>query len=329
MQFLELNLYQFSLLGVKMPVVIILISMVLLFLLASFVAYRMAFWVQRDKDGNTVSLFMEGMSQNDRDIVDKCIEEMEKIPFEQVYTKAFDGKKLAGRYYHQKDGAPLQIQIHGYKGSALRDFCGGNKLARQMGFNTLVVDQRGHAKSGGSTTTFGIKERQDVLAWIDWCNARFGSDTPIVLAGISMGASTVLMATELDLPKNVVGVIADCPYSSPKDIVTKVCRDMKVPSVLALPLLMVGARVFGNFNFGKQSVVKAVENAKIPLLLIHGKEDDFVPAYMSEQIFEHYAHPDKTLKLFEGASHGMSYIVDAKTYEQLTYEFVDKVLSNN
>ena len=311
-----------------MPVIIISFCLILLFFAACYVAYRLAFFVQRDKDGNTLSLVMEGIGEKERKIIDDCEEEMRNLPFEQVYTTAKDGKRLAGRYYHIKDGAPLQIQVHGYKGSALRDFCGGNKLARKLGFNTLVVDQRGHAKSCGSTTTFGIKEQHDVLSWIDWCNKRFGSDTPIILAGISMGASTVLFATQLDLPKNVVGVIADCPFSSPKAIVTKVCKSMKVPPFFALPLLTVGARLFGNFHFGNHSVVKAVENAKIPALIVHGKDDDFVPAEMSQEIFENYAHADKTLHLFEGAGHGMSYIVDAKTYEQLTYDFVNRVLKN-
>ena len=110
-----------------MPVIIISFCLILLFFAACYVAYRLAFFVQRDKDGNTLSLVMEGIGEKERKIIDDCEEEMRNLPFEQVYTTAKDGKRLAGRYYHIKDGAPLQIQVHGYKGSALRDFCGGNK----------------------------------------------------------------------------------------------------------------------------------------------------------------------------------------------------------
>ena len=175
------------------------------------------------------------------------IRQMDEIPYEAVTISAQDGTKLAVRYYHVRDGAPLQIQLHGYRGTALRDFCGGNKLARESGQNTLVVDQRAHGKSGGTTITFGIRERLDCLCWVEYASQRFGSDIPVFLSGVSMGAATVLMASELELPANVVGIIADCPYSSPEAIIRKVCQqDMHLPPVLVMPsVLPVPCRSYG------------------------------------------------------------------------------------
>lgn len=149
---------------------------------------------------------------------------MDELTFESVFITSFDGVKLYARYYHVRDGAPLQIQFHGYRGSALLDFCGGNKLAREIGHNTLVVDQRAHGKSGGNTITFGINERYDCLSCINYAVERSGKETPIFLSGVSMDAATVLMASELNLPDNVIGIIADSPYSSPEEIIRKVCR---------------------------------------------------------------------------------------------------------
>ena len=191
------------------------------------------------------------------------------------------------RYYHVRDGAPLQIQFHGYRGAALRDFCGGNKLARESGQNTLVVDQRAHGKSGGNTITFGIRERLDCLSWVKYANQRFSSGTPIFLSGVSMGATTVLMASELKLPANVMGIIADCPYSSPEVIIRKVCReDMHLPPALTMPLIRLGARLFGHFVLNESSAVQAVGNKNIPILLLHGEDDRFVPCDMSREIFD-------------------------------------------
>ena len=75
---------------------------------------------------------------NERRRMLALIEELEQIPFEPVTIRSRDGLKLYGRYYHVRDGAPVQIQVHGYRGSALRDFCGGSKLAREMGMNILL-----------------------------------------------------------------------------------------------------------------------------------------------------------------------------------------------
>ncbi len=248
--------------------------------------------------------------------------EMKAIPFESVTISSADGLALHGRYYHWQDGAPLQIQFHGYKGHPMRDFCGGHKLARELGFNVLVIDQRAHAKSQGRTITFGILERQDCLAWVNYAVKRFGEACPIYLAGISMGAATVLMATELALPPQVKGIIADCPYSSPKAIICKVSNDVHIPARLSFPFARLGALLYGKFVFRTHiSAVNAVKSANIPILLIHGEADDFVPCHMSREIYEACASP-KTLVVIPNAPHGMSYLQDPDGYRQAVEDFV-------
>ena len=251
------------------------------------------------------------------------------IPYESVSISARDGTRLFARYFHVRDGAPLQIQFHGYRGTALRDFCGGNKLARESGQNTLVVDQRAHGRSGGRTITFGIRERMDCLCWAEYASQRFGSNTPIFLSGVSMGAATVLMASELELPCNVIGIIADCPYSSPEAIIRKVCReDMHLPPALVMPFVRLGARLFGHFDLKEVSAVQAVRNTDIPILLLHGEDDRFVPCDMSREIFDACAG-EKTRITFPGAGHGLSYIVDTVRYSEAVSRFVDQCLRNS
>ena len=154
------------------------------------------------------------------------IEEARNIPFERVYITSHDGLKLSGRYYHQQDGAPLDICFHGYRGTPARDFSGGIQIMLREGHNVLMIEERAHLESEGHTITFGIKERYDALDWIQYALQRFGEDTRIILVGISMGAATVLMASELELPEQVKGIVADCPYTSPEVIIKKVCKDM-------------------------------------------------------------------------------------------------------
>ena len=169
---------------------------------------------------------------------------------------------------------------------SLRDFSGGAYECISRGHNLLLIDQRAHGKSDGKVITFGIKERFDVKSWIDYSIHRHGENVKIMLYGISMGAATVLMASELNLPKNVVGIVADCPYSSPKAIIKKVTGEMGLPATLFYPFIRLGALIFGGFDPSSAAPILAVKNTDIPILLIHGDADDFVPCEMSDEISE-------------------------------------------
>ena len=253
-----------------------------------------------------------------------CTKIIQKTPGEQVYTHAFDGLKLAGYYYHTADNAPLMILFHGYRSMSVRDCAGGHMLSKKMGFNVLSIDQRAHGKSGGNVISFGICERRDCISWIEYALDRFGDDVKIVLSGLSMGAATVLMASGLNLPENVVGIIADCPYSSPAEIICKVSRDHGIPDKYAYPLIKLGGKIYGGFDLEETTAMDAVQRAKVPILLIHGDADHFVPKEMSEQIATACAS-DVQLHIFPGAGHGLCYMTDPVRYEAVTVGFLWKL----
>ena len=298
-----------------------MITILLIILLISYLTYRKAFYSSPKKRTTTHLLPDNPQYRKVNPVIKKYIEEMEKVPFEQVYITSFDGTKLAARYYHVSDSAALQIQFHGYRSTAVRDFSGAFALAQKMGRNTLVVDQRAGGKSGGNTITFGINERYDCLEWIKYAINRFG-DIPIMLTGVSMGAATVLMASELDLPKNVKCIVADCPYTSPYEIIALQCREMGIPPKIGMVFVKLGARIFGKFKLSG-GPLEAVKNAKVPILLVHGEEDDFVPFEMGKRIYE--ANPEMiTFEAFPNAAHGISFIVDTERYEKLYYSLREK-----
>lgn len=295
-------------------------------LAVSFYAYRLAFhFVDKRTDEQRWKVPQGVQYQKQKAYMQSLIKEMADLPCERVSIQSFDGTKLSGRYYHVSEHAPLQIQMHGYHSDGIRDFCGGNKAARKLGMNTLVVDQRAHGRSGGHTLTFGVKERRDCLAWVEFANERFGLDTPVFLVGLSMGAATVLMASELDLPGNVVGVIADCPYSSQKRIICTVGTCMKLPMKLLYPFVELGAFLFGHFRISETSPVEAVRNAKVPILLIHGEDDRFVPCEMSRELYK-ACGSKATLVTVPEAGHGISYILDSEKYERAVEKFIGECM---
>ncbi|MBE6673989.1 MAG: alpha/beta fold hydrolase [Ruminococcaceae bacterium] len=310
-----------------MIVAIIVATLLLLGVLGGAVfAYLNAFYAKGSK--KKIKAYFE-----ENEALSKAQSEMNRLislvdatPFEEVYIKAYDGVKLYAKYYHIKDGAPIQIMMHGYKGIAKRDMCGGHYLAKKMGHNILLIDQRGCGNSGGKTVTFGVKERKDALSWVNYLTQRFGA-VPIFLVGVSMGGATALMATDMDLPKNVVGAIADCPFSSPKAIIKKVCVDRGMPERI-YTFVPLSAFLFGHFNPNKEGAVKSVKNAKIPYIILHGEKDGFVPFSMAQEIYD-AGIGEKYLYSFKDADHGTSYMSDAEKYEAAVCKFVEKCLSSS
>ncbi|MBQ7906898.1 MAG: alpha/beta fold hydrolase [Clostridia bacterium] len=289
-------------------------------LCASIYAYRRTFYMPKKRVDNSHDVPSSPRYSEIREKMLTLVDELMALPYEEIYIKSFDGLMLFGRYYHTKDGAPLQIQMHGYRGNAYRDFCGGHKLAKDMGHNILLIDQRGHGKSEGKTTTFGLNESRDALSWASYAYERFGN-IPTFLVGISMGGACVLTASSLQLPKSVVGIIADCPFSKPKKIIKKVCVDLRLNAPLIYPFIRLGALLFGHFNLERSSAQEAVENTSLPVLLMHGADDIFVPCYMSEEIYNH-CNSIKFLYTFDGADHGLSYFADTEKYERASCDFI-------
>ena len=252
--------------------------------------------------------------------------ELEQIPYEQVWITSRDGLRLSGRYYHHRDGAPVHIQFHGYRGNASRDLSAVHHVVRSLGYNSLVVDQRAHGRSQGNTMTFGIQERWDCVSWAQYAYERFGANTALFLYGISMGGATVLMSADLSLPKTVTGIIADCPYSSPLGIICKICRDVHIPAAVAAPMEILAACIFGKFWLTASSAVDAVRHAKVPVLLIHGNEDKYILPEMSRQIQEACAS-ECYLELFPGAAHAGSCLTDTVRYQMVMDLFVKNCLN--
>jgi len=263
--------------------------------------------------------------QQQRDVMCRMIRDMDAVPCRRVTIRSRDGLTLSARYYHQADGVPTAICFHGYRGTSIRDFCGGGQLCLSHGHNLLLVDQRAHGESEGRVITFGIRERFDCLDWIRWAEEQ--GAPAILLYGISMGGATVLMAAGEELPPTVRAVIADSPYSSPEAIIAKVSRDRRLPPVLAMPLIRTAARVLGSFSLTECTAADAVRNTDLPILIIHGEDDRFVPCEMSAEIAA--ANPAIRRCTFPGAGHGISYMKDTPRYHALVNAFLAEVLGSS
>lgn len=305
---------------------ILLLCLLVLQFALSFGLYRFALYSPQGEQNRDESLPRSEQMEPLRERVLQMIRVFQARPYEEVFIRSEDGLKLRGRYYHQRDGAPLNICFHGYRGTPIRDFCGGATIALDAGYNVLMIEQRAHGGSEGHTITMGVMERRDCLFWVKYAVERFGKDQKILLSGISMGAATVLMASELALPENVRGIIADCPYTTPKAILQKVAGDMHLPIHIGWLLLHFGAKLYGGVELRGPDASEAVKHTKVPILLIHGEDDRFVPLEMSRRIAA--ANPEMiSFYTFPDAGHGLSYMLDTPRYTELVNRFCQEILA--
>ena len=131
-----------------------------------------------------------------------------------------DDTPLFGRYLRCENPKRIILCAHGYRTNSLKDFAGVARWLHENNCDLLTIDQRGCGKSGGEYITFGAREKYDVLDWLDFVESHNRKGLPVYLYGVSMGAATVSCASGLTLPPNVRGMIADCGYTSMKDICT-------------------------------------------------------------------------------------------------------------
>lgn len=301
----------------------ILVGLILVCLIISYITYRICFYSPHKGQNNIYNVPQGEQYDRNKKRTLEMITHTASLPYEPVEIINRSGMKLTGRYYHRRDGASVTICFHGYRGTSVRDFSGGCQFALELGHNVLMVDQRAHSSSDGHCIGFGVTERWDCLDWVSYVVRRFGPQVQIALHGISMGAATVLMASELDLPENVRCIMADSPYNRPRDIIRKVCRDMGFPPALLYPFIVVGARLFGGFHLEDGNAVAAVAHARIPILIIHGEDDRLVPCPMSLLIQQ--ANPRYIERhTFPNAGHGISYTEDKPRYQAILREFTQR-----
>ena len=281
----------------------------------AYICYRIAFFAPKRKplQSDQIEIPEGEIYEPWREHMEKWAREVREMPYEEFCITSHDGLKLYAKFYEYAPGAPIEIMFHGYRGSAERDLNGGVQRCRKLGRSTLLVDQRCSGKSDGSTITFGINEHRDCLAWVDFAVNHFGPDVKLILTGISMGASTVLMAAGHPLPSNVLGVLADCGFSEAGSIIRDVARKMGLPVKISYPFVKLGARLYGGFDLEETSALEAMKTCQVPVIFFHGESDDFVPCQMSRETYD-ACQSRKLLVTVPGAGHGLSYPVQPDRY---------------
>ena len=245
---------------------------------------------------------------------------LQATPHTRVTIKAKDGETLVGHLFSCPNPQRLILGMHGWRSSWCGDFGMIAPFLLKEGCILLLPEQRGQGESGGAFMGLGALERYDCARWANYLAGLY-PHLPLYLAGVSMGAATVLMSTELPLPGTVRGLIGDCGFTDPQSI----CRHV-VRNNLHLSYSLRGAiahrlcKKRNQAGLSGCSAPKALSRCRLPVLLIHGSDDRFVPVEMTYENYKACGGP-KHLLIVPGADHGMSYFKDPAVYEKALQQF--------
>lgn len=263
-----------------------------------------------------------GPGQDFLDAVEEASERLAQTDNETVSITAHDGIQIVGHWIPCETPKRILIAMHGWRSAWHRDFGLISDFWHNNNCSVLYAEQRGQGESGGDSMGFGLTERCDCLDWVNYINARFGTNLSIYLCGVSMGAATVLMAAGLDMPENVCGICADCGFTSPDAIWRHVMNDNMHIRYSGLMETVANeiCRQKTDFGANDYSTVDALKSTGIPVFLAHGTDDTFVPVTMTYENYKACASP-KRLLIVPGADHGMSYYVEKENYEASVKDF--------
>lgn len=261
------------------------------------------------------------------------IEERKKYmlaqPHNDVFIKTKDGLKLHATYFPNVDEKKVVICFHGYTSEGMKDYIALSHYYLKNGYSVLLVDERAHGQSEGEYIGFGCLDRIDALCWIDFIIDKCEEDVQILLHGISMGGATVLMTSSLKLPNQVKGIISDCAFTSPKYVFTHVLHSMyHLPAFPVIQFADFVNKKRAGYGMDECNAAKEVRKAKVPILMIHGDSDNFVPCSMCDEIYKNCASPKKKL-IIKDASHAESYYVDTVAYEKALNDFIGEFVKDN
>ena len=258
------------------------------------------------------------------------------------------GFEDAFRWYDGQDWTPFSVERDGVtlRGEYLRDpgrtegprkvavFCHGHTvniacnmryvlIFRRLGYDVVFYDERSFGKSDGRICTLGQEEALDLRAVLGWVRETFGEDAWIGLHGESMGAATVLSVLRWERPAFVA---ADCPFADTRRLLKYLIG--KIVHMPAQPVLWIAeqiAKAKYGYVIADVSPEKAVRESSVPVCLLHGTADDYIPCSHSQRMAEGFQNPLSRLELFQDAGHARSVVLHREDYEAKLTDFIESV----
>ncbi|MEA3349552.1 MAG: alpha/beta fold hydrolase [Chloroflexota bacterium] len=236
------------------------------------------------------------------------------IAYQSINLTTNEGVELEAWYTQSQNGAIILV-AHGYAAARSAEM---HTLFARHGYGVISWDARAHGESGGELCTWGIYEKRDVVAAIDFARSQTNVEH-VGAYGQSMGGVTLIEAS-VECTQ-IEAVVADSPFAAIEDMLER---------LVLFPPLRPGIRFFVEQETGLgiddlRSVDMIGQIAPRPVFLIQGLDDATVPPDSAQRLYAVAGEPRK-LWTEPGVGHVGMREAFPEEYEQVVVSFFDQYL---
>lgn len=227
--------------------------------------------------------------------------------------------KIRGEYHPVSNAKGCAILAHGF-GQNRYIMLPQEYLFRELGFSTIIFDQRAFGESAEKYCTFGIMEAEDVACVVEWAKRRCGENMKIVLLGVSMGAAASMKA--LDYTDKIDYLIEDSGFADVRDAIGSLYQSLnggeRNPDVISA--FERKTEELG-FSMKDNKPVDAVERSVTPICIFHGTADSTIDVSNAEKIYKKCNNSASRMELFVEKEHALC-ITDEERYRANVKDFL-------
>lgn len=249
------------------------------------------------------------------------IEPQPSFSYQNISLQTSDHIPIDAWYSATDSAKTCVILVHGY---SLNKSVMNNEAAmfRHWGFSVLLIDLRGHGKSGGSSTTFGVKETDELQKAFQFVKHQGYSN--IIVYGMSLGAVVAMKATA-ENKINPSAVIADMPFGKLRNHFRKRAELLGFPSEPFATLVTAWIGIENNFNGLSYDITLYAPEINCPVLVQWGKKDQYIMQNEIENIYHHLASKNKKLVMYPDAGHELFLRNDPAVWQKEVQTFLSTV----
>jgi fermentation-respiration switch protein FrsA (DUF1100 family) len=223
--------------------------------------------------------------------------------FEDVLIASSDGVQLHGWFVPAEQSKATVLFLHGNAGN-ISHRLDSIAIFHELGLDTLIIDYRGYGQSKGTPGEQGTYLDAQA-AWDYLVHDRGIAPERIVIFGRSLGGA---VAAWLAAEHTAAAVVIESCFSSALDMARRIYPFMPVRLITRL----------------KYPVIEYVGQLKTPLLVIHSHDDEIMPFFMGQALFEAAAEPKAMLEL--SGDHNYGFLLNRDRYVSGLGDFIDRYL---
>ncbi len=240
------------------------------------------------------------------------VKEFPSFPFERIQLITDDGYKIDGWYGNTDQAKGCVLFFHGITTNKSILLAEAARF-KNLGYNVLLIDFRGHGNSNGRYTSFGVEETAEVEAAFNFARSR--NNKKIILYGSSLGAVVILKAVH-DKKVKPEALIADMPFASLHDHIKARIKSFGFPEQPFSFLVTGWLGLEQGYNGYKHNTCTYAREVHCPVLLQWGAKDYLVTRKETDSIFSCLSSSNKKLVIYSAANHELLLQHDPLTWQR-------------